>query len=90
MNYEQALVTKLEATSAITSLVGTRIYPNVMPEDADLPALAYQRISEIRVMFHNGGIFQDEARVQITVRAASYAGAKNVISALKSTLSGIS
>lgn len=88
MIYEQALVTELEATSAITDLVGTRIYPNVIPEDADLPAMAYQRISGARTQFHDGSVFWDEARVQFTIRAATYASAKSVIAAMKNKLGG--
>ncbi len=88
MNYEQALVTKLEATTAITNLVGTRMYPNIIPQEVALPALAYQRISSERSQFHDGTVFYDTARVQITIRATTYASAKSVISALKTTLSG--
>ncbi len=90
MNYEQALVTKLEATTAITNLVGTRMYPNIIPQEVALPALAYQRISGDRSQFHDGSTFWKTARVQITVRAATYASAKEVIHAVETTLAGFS
>lgn len=43
MSAESALYSALSGASGLTALVGTRIYPDVIPEDADLPAVVYQR-----------------------------------------------
>ncbi len=41
---EEAIVSKLMSESAITALIGQRLYPQVVPQDVTLPAIAYQRI----------------------------------------------
>jgi hypothetical protein len=53
---EEAIVTKMLATSDITDLIGSgssaRLYPLVVPQTAALPAIAYQKI--IRRNRHRG------------------------------------
>lgn len=44
----KALRTKLLSYSTVTDLVSTRIYPDVMPQGAELPAIAYYKISTLR------------------------------------------
>lgn len=41
MKVGQYIYTKLAATSAVTALVGTRIYPVFIAQEAALPAIAY-------------------------------------------------
>ncbi len=88
MNYEQALVKKMEATTAITNLVGTRIYPNIIPQDASLPAIAYKTTASSEMIAHDKTLILQKVTVQMTVRAATYASGKSVIAALKSTFRG--
>ena len=88
MNFEESLVTQMEATSALTAVVSTRIYPNIIPQEAALPALAYQTISSGEWLYHTGAAQRQEIRVEITVRASTYLSAKAVIAVLKSTFRG--
>lgn len=44
----KALRTKLLESSALTDLIATRFYPDVIPQSAELPAVAYYKISTIR------------------------------------------
>lgn len=44
---EQLFRTHLAGTSAVSSIVGTRIYPMVAPQDAAYPLLTYQAISDV-------------------------------------------
>lgn len=41
MNAGTYLYAKLSATAGVTALVGTRIYPMLMPQEADYPAIVY-------------------------------------------------
>jgi hypothetical protein len=43
MSAESELFAALSGDSAITAIVGSRIYPVVIPLGVDLPAIAYQR-----------------------------------------------
>lgn len=47
--------TLLLSDSAIASLVGTRVYPTLLPQGPTMPAITYQRISRISVADHLAG-----------------------------------
>lgn len=80
----------LTNTPAISAQVGTRIYPLVVPEDVQKPALAYQVISESRDYLMSGQDAVTESRVQITIVAESVSQMDTVAEALRSELSGYS
>jgi hypothetical protein len=42
---ETTLVDVLENAAAVTAIIGERIFPDVIPQGADLPAIAYYRTS---------------------------------------------
>ena len=44
---EQLFRTHLAGTAAVSSIVGTRIYPMVAPQDAAYPLITYQAISDV-------------------------------------------
>lgn len=44
MSVETAIVAMITASGAVSALVGDRIYPNIIPEGEDLPAIAYHEI----------------------------------------------
>ncbi len=43
MSAERDLYAALSGASAVTDLIGSRIYPDARPEDDPLPAVVYQR-----------------------------------------------
>ena len=43
---EDVIYSRLQATSAVTDLVSTRVYPVRRPADASLPLIVFERISE--------------------------------------------
>ncbi|MCF0074479.1 hypothetical protein LZD49_28600 [Dyadobacter sp. CY261] len=81
----RAFIQKLLATSYVTALVGTRVYPNVIKEDAKLPAV---------YVFADG--MEDEAcydpqstkngSVEIGVLANSYQEVSNAMAAIRLAL----
>lgn len=85
---EASLYTILSGAGGVTALAGTRIYPLLIPQEAALPALAYQRISGRRTMAHDGPITLTRARVQITCVAETYSQAKSLAAAVQAALDG--
>ena len=88
MPIESALYSKLAATSGVTALVSTRIYPNAIPQNASLPAIAYQVISTDRNYRQAGQSNVALPRIQITVEAVSYSSMVAVCAAVRAALSG--
>jgi hypothetical protein len=83
---EEALVLQLQNDAGVSALVSTRIYPLVVPQDATLPAIAYQRISGPRAYSHSGPTGAVQARMQITSVASDYSGAKALSAAVRSAM----
>lgn len=88
MSIETGLYSKLAGTAGVAALVGTRIYPQVVPQEQDLPALAYQRISGAPRYTHSGDAGLTRARFQITCLAATYAGVKALAAVVRAALTG--
>lgn len=74
MAIEETLYSRLSGYAGLTALVSTRVYPNIKPQDAELPAVSYRRISSLRysAMSIDTGVVK--ARFQIDAWAATYDG----------------
>lgn len=79
MTAEQALYAYLSNEAGITNIVGDRIYPGVRPQDSELPAISYLRISGPE--HHN--IDVAFPRFQISAWAATYNEAKTLGNEIK-------
>jgi Protein of unknown function (DUF3168) len=84
---EAAIRSLLLADSAVTTLVGTRICPLVLPQKPTLPAITYQRISGQTQYTHDGPALA-RPRVQIDCWASDYDTAKSLAAAAAAVLSG--
>ena len=85
---EAAQYAYLVADADLAALVGTRLYPLLIPQEAALPAVAYQRISGPRILAHDGPTGAAEARIQYTITGASYSSAKAVAAAIRRAVDG--
>lgn len=45
---EEAMWSKVSSATAVSSLIGTKLYPVMIPDGVTLPAVAYQRIATRR------------------------------------------
>ena len=90
MTLGEGLRYKLANTAGVTDLVSTRIWPLRIPQDADLPAIAYQQISGPREYSHGGAVGLCQARVQITIQGKSYRQAMAVAQQMRITLEAFS
>lgn len=80
------LVAFLGNASAISALVGLRIYPQELPQKPTLPALTYNQISAVRVRELAGPAGKARRRIQIDCWASTYKGAHALADAVRQTL----
>jgi len=85
---EQVLYRQLQATPAVTALVGTRIYPNMAPQSTTSDYIIYEKVSGHPFQDHgsSGGLYR--ARISFLCHSATYSGAKAIQAALAATLDG--
>jgi len=84
---EQGLYTLLAATSTIAAMVGTRIYPLILPEASVLPALTYQVVGgHSSATFDTAGMTR--LRMQFDCWGADYLDAITLRVALIAALNG--
>lgn len=88
MILEEAFKGHLFANAAAQALICDRLYPQVIPEDATLPAASYQRITGPREEAHDGPTSWAEALVQFTCQAETYGQAKACANALRKAFVG--
>lgn len=89
MAVESAIVALLEATAAVTDLVGTRIYPQDAPPDAALPYIVYRRgTPSERVPALSGVTGLNRAELELFCVSTNYAVAKSVANAVRVALDG--
>lgn len=86
MSIETGLVERFMADAVVSAIVGTRMYPVQVPQDADRPALAYQRISGPRDYVQTGPSGLAQARIQFTCEGTTYAEAKSLAAAVRANL----
>lgn len=80
---EAGLWSALTGSARVAGLVSDRVFPEVIPQDATLPAVAYQRVSGPRGTFHGGATGMAQARIQLTITAETYSAAKEVAAAVR-------
>jgi len=90
---EAAVVAILELDAGVTALVGTRIYPKVLPQNVTYPAIRYQRIStargQFRVMTRSGGkATRQQPRFQLDSYGLTESSVQAVAAAVRAALDG--
>lgn len=68
----------LLADSAIAAVVGTRVYPVMLPQKPVLPAVRYTTISSSRVVSSQRDLALAAPRIQVDVFASTFAAADNL------------
>jgi hypothetical protein len=82
------LVVRLEAVTAVTDEVSTRIYQDLVPNDPTLPYIAVHAIAGTNSSHLGGESVAAQETYQIDVYAASYADRDAVKEAVRNALSG--
>jgi hypothetical protein len=85
---EQMVVQELLATPAVTALVGSRIYPQMAPQNTTADYLTYELVSEKPLQDLGGTGSLARVRLSVLCHAVSYAGAKGAAEAVRARLDG--
>lgn len=84
---EEAVVAVLLNSPGVVALCGNaplhRIYPLAMPQDADRPAIVYQKIDSPKTTSHSGRSDLARSRFQFTCAGNSYAEVKALAAAVR-------
>lgn len=84
---EADLIAYMLASSALTALVSTRIWPVSRPSNSALPAITVTRISGSPEYADDGEIGVENARVQVDCWGTSYASVAAVADAVTNRMS---
>lgn len=84
MAFEDSVYLHLKNNTAVAAIISTRLYPLVIPQDVDLPAIAYQVIGELPDYSHDGR-GNNDVRVQFTCQGSGndYSGARDLARAVR-------
>lgn len=90
MILQEALYAQLTTAPAETAAaIATRLYPNIVPAEAELPVIAYQVIgTPARSLAHDGPVEFARVLVQFTIMARNYLSAKTIAGGLRRDLDG--
>jgi len=88
MTLESAIRTALVGDASVYAIIGDRVYPLLIPQDAAYPAIAYQRISGKNLRSHDGADSLENVRVQLTLVAESFEMVKNLEKEVNRVLDG--
>jgi len=85
-----AIRSKLVATSAVTTLVSTRVYVGLAAKDAALPHIVFTQVSGPRVDDLDGPEGLAHPRMQVTSWDDGFAGVQTLADLVRTTLDGSS
>jgi hypothetical protein len=84
---ESVLYTTLTAATAVTAIVSTRIYPDVVPQEQAVPAIAYARLETDPVItLHSNAPVAETATLEVVCMASTRAGAEALGDAVRAAL----
>lgn len=84
---ENKIYKHLSTVSGVSTYIGTRIYPMILPQNPTTPAITYQRIDTRRFYTLNGDNGSGEIpRMQIDIWSTSYEQGRNIATAIKTAM----
>ena len=84
---EKAIYARMAAFTALTDLVGARIFHEVVDQNAAYPQVAYSRVSTTRHPAMGANVSVAEARVQVNVYDSTALGALEAAEQVRAALS---
>ncbi len=87
---ETAIYSILTGDDSVNALVGTRIYPQILPPEAAMPAIVYHHLNTGRDWTMNGPVNLTEPRFQINCFAATYEQVRDLANKVRLALNGYS
>jgi len=89
MTIEQGLVAELIGDAGVTAIVGTKVHPGAIPQDTELPAIVYTRVSTPRELALDGTVEAVAARFRLDIWHTSYSNVKTLAEAVRTALNNI-
>jgi len=86
MNVGQIIYGRLSATSAVTALVSTRIYPDMAPQNATFPYIVFQKLNTSPTDTKEGVSPLDKLLVQVDCYSNNYDNAHALAAAVRTAL----
>lgn len=86
MSIETDVYAALSGAAGVTALIGTRIYPNVRPQDSDVPCVVFDRSGTEVIQSIHGPILATIARVDVTAVSATRAQCESIADAVVGAL----
>lgn len=86
MNIEEVLVKKLLNHAGLKALIGSKIYPEEIPQGTQLPAVFWIKVSDIKDHFLTGQSNLERPIYQFTAQANSKGAVKPVAEQIKAAL----
>lgn len=80
------LVAYLQAQPSIANIVGTRIFPVVIPEGTNAPSLIYETVSAIPTYTFDGSVGLVTARITFTAWSPDFSDCKTMQEAIRVAL----
>lgn len=87
MTVESDIYTALADDATVGGLVSTRIYPVILPQNVDYPAISYQRVGNAPRPTLEDGVGLQNPRFQIDAWAESADGARALATAVIAAMS---
>jgi hypothetical protein len=81
-------VSYLQNNSSISAIVGSRIYPQRLPQNVTYPAISFNQVSATRAFSLSGATGRSRRRITINCWATSEAGADAIATAVRRAISG--
>jgi hypothetical protein len=72
--------------NALKGLVSNRVYPLVMPQNGQVPAIVYNRVASTAQNVLEGGASIDQIRFQVDTYANTFADAKTLAAQVRSAM----
>lgn len=88
MSLESAIYTVLTGNADVKRMVTRRVYPIVLPQNCDFPAVSYQRITGVKVNDLQGYGNLQNARIQVDAWAKSYDEVKQLGAYIHTAMNG--
>jgi hypothetical protein len=86
VDFEKYLVATLKGNAQLAALVGTNIFPIIIPQGTAFPCISYQRISGMPANTLSGHSGLEEIDLQIDVWAKTYTEAKAIAKAVRAAM----
>lgn len=85
---EAFLYARLTSQTAVSSLIGSRVYPLIAPQGTPLPLVVYQRTAVERPQSLAGNVGNPVVTMQLTTYGTSYTSVKSIARAVRLAVDG--